>query len=566
MSRIYLDDEFQKFWSKIESAENFTLMRSGNGEYAIMVGRRVRGREGWESPSGTISKLGRDLYVSHQLEDSSVYYGISCPDCDREAYYWYSSHVPNTNRTFANLWVNCNYPTFVQRFSTLQRDAVLITNYRAKGHTIGKLSVLQHYVVSDDCFSFWEQEAEHMLAQIKRDMGDKKNILYVVSAGPMSGAIIADLYKYNPHNCYIDFGSAIDGFYRKNITRSYMIAGNEYAERRCYMDNPQKTHFDVSVVMNLYKHPEGLEEQLQAVESQNLKPKEILLYQDGTSDTISIPEHLVSRFTVIDISPCNVGVWGRFYFAQRYATGSYICVLDDDTIPGRRWLENCHFAMQEQEGLYGTVGVVLDDARKYPYENSLYWRRIGWCNPNIHTVEVDFVGHSWFFKKEWLQWLLEAPKEIQLKIAGEDMAFSYQLQKHGIKTFVPPHPERELDLFGSIPHRAKKLGTQKDKISQHHESSRVFNKAVNILIDKGWKLMKERDRYQFNTVWNMESGKEYVRKVYLFKYIPLFYESSDGKRSFAIISVYKKRRRSTVYLCGFIPIIVIRWRNRKNIY
>ena len=31
-----------------------------------------------------------------------------------------------------------------------------------------------------------------------------------------------------------------------------------------------------------------------------------------------------------------------------------MCVLlDDDTIPGKRWLENCHKTIQEYEGLLG---------------------------------------------------------------------------------------------------------------------------------------------------------------------------------------------------------------------
>lgn len=563
MKRIYLDDEFRKFWDKIESKENFALMRSGDGEYAIMTGRRVKAREGWESPLGTISKLGYDLYESHQLLDSQVFYGISCPDCDREAYYWYSSNIPSRNRTFANLWVNSNYIEFKQRFANLQRDAVLIANYRAQGHALGRLSLVQSYFISDDCFSFWENDALLMLEQIKRDVGSRNNLLYVISAGPMSGPIIAELYKHNPHNCYIDFGSSIDSFYREKVTRPYMDINNKYAQRNCWMDSPQDTSFDVSVIMNVYKHPASLESQLIAIENQTLKAKEILLYQDGTGDTITIPQHLRSRFNVIEIGDINKGVWERFYFAERKAQSTYVCVLDDDTIPGRRWLENCHASMLQQEGLYGTIGVLLKEPRKYPYKAGEYWKRIGWANPNIYTVEVDFVGHAWFFKREWLQYLIEAPQEIQYKVAGEDMGFSFQLQKHGISTFVPPHPDGELDFFGSNPVTAATLGTQEGKVYSQKDSKRLFNKVVNILMDKGWNTLQSRSKYLFTLNWNVEK-EGYNHTIYLLFYIPLISYVFTKKRKFSFLTIYRRARKTVYSLFGILPVLRVLSRKRKQ--
>ena len=41
-----------------------------------------------------------------------------------------------------------------------------------------------------------------------------------------------------------------------------------------------------------------------------------------------------------DLSNYNYGVWARFAYALNART-DYVCVLDDDTIPGNRWLGNC---------------------------------------------------------------------------------------------------------------------------------------------------------------------------------------------------------------------------------
>ena len=96
--------------------------------------------------------------------------------------------------------------------------------------------------------------------------------------------------------------------------------------------------------------------------------------------------------------------------------------------------------MINKEGLYGTIGILTNNIAAYPLSGFF---KAGWDNPLDGTVEVDLVGHSWFFKREWLDDLFSVPKEIQkFKIAGEDMSFSYALLKNrGIKTFVPPHPK-----------------------------------------------------------------------------------------------------------------------------
>jgi glycosyltransferase involved in cell wall biosynthesis len=495
VSLKYLNNEFDKFWQKIENGENFALMRNGDGERAIATGRSVTAQEGWKSPE-FVSKLGNDLLKSFEIIDDNIFCAISCPCCDSSAYYWYITRVINKkNITFANLWVNINHTKFINKFGSLKRDAILIANYAAKGHKIGNLNILKHYEISDDCISFWEQDAPAMLSAIKKDFGTRTNLLYVVSAGPMSGPMIADLYNHNQQNCYIDFGSAIDIYYRKNFTRPYMRRGTVYAERNCWMHDPMTENFDVSVVLTLYKRPESLEIQLQAIENQTLKPKEILLYQDGTGDTIKIPDHLKERFSLIEINPHNVGVWGRFDFAMRKASCKYACVFDDDTIPGARWLENCHAEMLKQEGLYGTIGIVLEKPELYPNINKGSHFRVGWQGNLSCTAEVDFVGHSWFFKREWLPCLFNAPSDIKkYKLVGEDMSFSYQLLKEGVKTYVPPHPRTKKELHGSIKKYAHNLGISKDAISLNPANIGMMTEAITILLKNNWNLLIFRNR------------------------------------------------------------------------
>lgn len=495
---ITLKDEFDKIWQKLQRGENFAFLRYGDGERSIILGKSVKAQEGWVSPN-YVSRLGEDLLETLNKTDDRIYYGISCPCCDSSAYYWYKTRVENKNITFANLFVNCNYKKFIENFEKINREAVFIGNFRAENKPVGNLKILKYYNIGDDCISFWENQAGELLEKIKSDFKDRNDLLYVVSAGPMSEPIIVDLFNNNQNNCYIDFGSAIDKYVHEAQTRPYMDENTVYAKSNCWMYNPVDTSFDVSVVLNLYKRPENLELQLKAIENQTLKPKEILLFKDGVENgpEVEFPQELKNRFKHVEISEKNCGVWGRFKFAQK-ALSKYVCVFDDDTIPGERWLENCHKNMVEQEGLYGTIGIVFEEPEKYSYSG---FYRVGWDGNLDKAAQVDFVGHSWFFQKYWLEFLFNGTEELQkFKTAAEDMTFSAQLQKHGIKTFTPPHPFNNHSLWGSLPEFATKLGTSNGALSLTSSNLQKMNEAINVLLKRGWKPL-------------IEANSEYVKAL-----------------------------------------------------
>lgn len=237
--KIHMEAELTRIWNKVLAGDNFALIRNGDGEKGLILGVPFQAQEGWRSEN-KVTKLGEALKDSICIDDPSYIVGVSCPCCDPRAYNWYLENVPGNNITFANLWVNSNYQRFIADFSQLQRDAVVIANHRAQGKPIGKLNILDYYCVSDDCVSFWEQEADAMLEQILQKYGKRNGLLYVVSAGPMSGPIIARLFRANPNNCYLDFGSAIDSFYWGKVTRPYMEKGAFYAMRTCWMFEPNQ--------------------------------------------------------------------------------------------------------------------------------------------------------------------------------------------------------------------------------------------------------------------------------------------------------------------------------------
>jgi len=236
---------------------------------------------------------------------------------------------------------------------------------------------------------------------------------------------------------------------------------------------------NITVILNGYKRPHVLKNQLEAINNQTIKPKEIMLWQNND---LGFDPNITKKLTTA-VCNSNLGVWARFAYALNAKT-EYICIFDDDTIPGPKWLENCYNTIQTHNGLLGTIGVKFMTKTSYqPIQ------RYGWANPNEDVVEVDIVGHAWFFRREWLStFWSELPDIDQSPIVGEDIHFSYTLKKYlGLSTYVPPHPANDKSMWGSMPELAWKIGQDSAAISMNHSNLDVMSQTYVNYIKKGFK-------------------------------------------------------------------------------
>lgn len=240
----------------------------------------------------------------------------------------------------------------------------------------------------------------------------------------------------------------------------------------------------VAALLNVYMRGEHLEKQIGALLEQSVPPDRIYIWQNG--DHFEIPEHIL-KMAVVSRCNENLGVWARLAFALNIRE-DYICMLDDDTIPGDKWIQNCLSTLKTHQGLLGTRGLRFKSPASYRWADEF-----GWNSPNEEIVQVDIVGHAWFFKRELLQaFWSEAPSEPFTPTAGEDIHFSFAIQKHlGLNTYVPPHPENDMTLWGSTPIYARTIGTSKAAISKQPESLGKFQKAYLSYIKRGFKLSNE---------------------------------------------------------------------------
>jgi len=239
----------------------------------------------------------------------------------------------------------------------------------------------------------------------------------------------------------------------------------------------------ITAILNCYRRPQNLAAQLQALSNQTIPPDDIWIWKNYHSDNDVIDFNKLGY----KVFNCNFN-WkycGRFAAACLVDT-DFTAILDDDTIPGNRWFENCLETFKESPGILGTAGIYLHS--NYIYNSHA---RFGWPSSNPITVEVDLVGHSWFFPANYIKHMwMEKPMWAN----GEDIHFSAMCQIHGgIKTYAPPHPVNDKSLWGSL--YGNELGIDAvatSRVQNHVKFYHERDECLQKLISLGWKLKKDR--------------------------------------------------------------------------
>lgn len=245
---------------------------------------------------------------------------------------------------------------------------------------------------------------------------------------------------------------------------------------------------NITAIVNVFRRDNILDKQIDSIREQSIPPKSIIIWNNGNKK-IDLSKYKSDPFFKVFDCNYNSGVWSRFIISL-LADTEYICIFDDDTIPGNNWFKNCMNCMNEKEALYGTIGVIFRDTGLYNV-----YRRYGWDGNNFgnndYSKPVDIVGHSWFFKKEWIShFLREPPKVNEYFSVGEDISFSFMLQKYAnIPTYVPPHPVNDMSLFGSLPKTAWEYGCDGNSGSN---VGCTFDKALGDVLKNGFRILIKR--------------------------------------------------------------------------
>jgi len=163
------------------------------------------------------------------------------------------------------------------------------------------------------------------------------------------------------------------------------------------------------LVLTQYKR-NNLEKQLIQINSQTIKPDYIVVFQNENHIDIS---ELKKTYNFIHIkSDYNTKFFGRF--AACFTFPVDICiVMDDDIIPGNNCLNNYISQCVNLNSIIGGNGRMRFNSsipkNKHPSDIGV----------RTEPIIVDYVGHLWCFKKEWLYHMFSIPPYTY--DTGEDM-------------------------------------------------------------------------------------------------------------------------------------------------
>jgi len=179
------------------------------------------------------------------------------------------------------------------------------------------------------------------------------------------------------------------------------------------------------VMMTQYKR-NNLKAQLESIYNQTLIPDFVVVFQNENHVNI---DDLKEEYKFIHIkSDYNTKYFGRFAACFTFPV-DYCCILDDDIIPGPNciynYIEQC-ISLNSIIGGNGRIAVLNTNKSLYQPPD------VGIRNDN---VLIDFVGHLWCFKKEWLHFMFSIPPFTY--DTGEDMHFCFSSKLLGnINSFV----------------------------------------------------------------------------------------------------------------------------------
>ena len=229
--------DFYKFWNLINSDVNFAYSRYADGEVLLINGHEVtEGTQAynidkWKAPN-KLTKVGIELLKTLKHTESNYFYAISGKNDNINDYNFLKSIItqPDTNITFANLWINSNYKKMFENYLNYSKPSYVICNEIAEIINF-KINVIDIIKFPNDCINYWEINGDVYIDSLIKKYGSLTNQTFFISCGLVSEIIIDRLYNNNQNNKYIDVGSSMDEFIHNKKTRPYMLDNSPYSKQ-----------------------------------------------------------------------------------------------------------------------------------------------------------------------------------------------------------------------------------------------------------------------------------------------------------------------------------------------
>lgn len=221
--------EIYNLFNIFKKGHPFSFSKYADGEWAIMTDDYLNNRE-FEYQKSTPIFFKEKLIESIKYKDPNYYIGTCCPCCNGSRSFQMRkfSCQDEEQMTFANIFVNSNYPiykeTFLKEYS--KYDVHLIANSQSKIQNL-PFKIEKFYPIG---FSAWVNNYS-LIEEIKQY--NLSNKLFLFCAGPFGNILAHQLYQSNKNNIYLDIGSTLNPWLQsEGFKRDYYNNGY-FSERKC---------------------------------------------------------------------------------------------------------------------------------------------------------------------------------------------------------------------------------------------------------------------------------------------------------------------------------------------
>lgn len=200
-------EEIQKIFEKLQKKQPFSFSKYADGEWAIINGHTVNNGEFNFIQNENSEFYRQKLIESFQFKHKDYYIGISCECCQGYEHFKMKemSGQDDNHLTFANIFVNSNYKFYKENFIKEYKNhkVYLIANKNSKIENL-PFQLEKFYPVENTAFI----KNYNLIQEIHKE--NIKNSLFLFCAGPLGNILSHQLFKYNPHNIYLDIGSTLN--------------------------------------------------------------------------------------------------------------------------------------------------------------------------------------------------------------------------------------------------------------------------------------------------------------------------------------------------------------------
>lgn len=215
-------NEIYRIFDLFKNGKPFAFSKYADGEWAAILNHPLNNNEFENNPNNNGFYKDR-LIDSIKFKDKNYYIGTCCPCCNGHAAHDMRlfSGQDEEHMTFANVFVNTNYPIYKELFLNEYKnyDIHLVANKNSKVENL-PFKIEKFYPVG---FSAWINDYYLVDEILNNNLKDK---LFLFCCGPFGNILSHQLFDKNKENIYLDIGSTLNPWLQsEGFVRDYYSNG-----------------------------------------------------------------------------------------------------------------------------------------------------------------------------------------------------------------------------------------------------------------------------------------------------------------------------------------------------